>query len=88
MRRLQGKSAEEVGKEAVKKLSEDYERGAVDRHAADMLLPYMALAKRGRIQVAEITDHVIHNISVVEKFLDVKFKIEGKKGEPGTISLG
>jgi len=28
---------------------------------------------------ADITDHVRTNIEIIEKFLDVKFKIEGNK---------
>jgi len=81
------KRAEEVGKEAAKNLILDLGLGAVDRHAADMLLPYMALAGSGKIKTAEITHHILTSISVIEKFLPVKFLIEGEKGKPGTISV-
>lgn len=81
------KSAEEVGKEAAKNLIIDYALGAVDRHAADMILPYMTLAGEGKIKTPEITQHIITNISVIEKFLPVKFKIDGEKGKPGTVSI-
>ena len=82
-----GKRAEEVGKEAAKNFLFEYEKGAVDRHASDMLLPYMALAGKGRIMTSQITHHILTNISVIEKFIPVKFKIEGEKGKPGIISL-
>jgi len=72
------KSAEDVAKEAVKNLIFEYVNGVVDRHAADMLLPYMALSS-GRIQTSEITHHVKTNISVIERFLSVKFKIDEKE---------
>ena len=81
------KSAEDVGKEAAKNLLIDLSQGAVDRHAADMLLPYMALAGSGKIATPEITDHILTNISVIEKFLPVKFKIDGENGKPGIISV-
>ncbi|MEM5814259.1 MAG: RNA 3'-terminal phosphate cyclase [Candidatus Aenigmatarchaeota archaeon] len=81
------KSAEEVGKEAAKNLIMDYATGAVDRHAADMLLPYMALAGEGKIKTPEITNHILTNASVIEKFLPVKFGIEGERGKPGTVSV-
>jgi len=81
------KSAEDVGKEAAKNLITDHALGAVDRHAADMLLPYMALAGKGSIRTPEITNHILTNISVIEKFLSVKFKIDGESGKPGTISI-
>lgn len=71
------KSAEIVAKEAVKNLIFEYANGVVDRHAADMLLPYMALSS-GRIQTSEITQHVKTNISVIEKFLPAKFEINEK----------
>ena len=75
------KSAEVVAKEAVKNLIFEHANGVVDRHAADMVLSYMALSS-GKIQTSEITQHVKTNISVIEKFLPVKFEINEK-----TISI-
>lgn len=82
-----GKSAEDVAREAVKNLLFELENGAVDRHAGDMLLPYMAIAGSGKITVSQITHHMLTNISVIEKFLPVKFEVSGTKGEPGTIAV-
>lgn len=42
----------------------------------DQIIPYLGLVG-GKIKVSEITDHLKSNIWVVEKFLPVKFKIEG-----------
>jgi len=81
------KSAEEVGKEAAKNLIIDLAQGAVDRHAADMLLPYLALAGNGSIRTPEITNHITTNISVIEKFLPVRFVVDGEKGKPGLIEV-
>lgn len=72
-----GKKSEDVAREAVKNLVSEYANGLVDRHAADMLLPYMALANEGRILTSEITHHIKTNIRVIESFLPVKFIIEG-----------
>jgi RNA 3'-terminal phosphate cyclase (ATP)/RNA 3'-terminal phosphate cyclase (GTP) len=72
------KSAEDVAKEAVKNLIFEYANGVIDRHAADMLLPYMALSS-GKIQTSEITQHIRTNISVIEKFLPAKFEINEKE---------
>lgn len=71
------KPAEDIAKEAVKNLIFEYANGAVDRHAADMLLPYMALSS-GKIQTSEITNHIKTNIPVIEKFLPVKFEIKDR----------
>jgi RNA 3'-terminal phosphate cyclase len=47
----------------------------------------MALAGTGSIAAPEITNHILTNVSVIEKFLPVKFRIEGEKGKPGTVSI-
>ena len=70
-----GKKAEDVGREAAENLIREYEGGGVDSHAADQLLPYLALA-RGKIKASRITAHCRTNAFVIEKFLPVKFKIE------------
>ena len=72
-----GRRAEDVGADAARKLVREYESGGVDSHAADQLLPYMALAG-GKIKVSQVTPHCRTNAFVVEKFLPVKFKIEDK----------
>jgi len=72
------KPAEVVAGEAVNNLISEYENGCVDKHTADQLIPYMALAGSGRILASEITGHVTTNAYIVEQFLPVKFKIENK----------
>ena len=76
-----GKRAELVGKEAAKKLIYEYDSGEVDSHAADQLLPYLAIGK-GRIKVSQITEHCRTNAFVIEKFLPVEFEMT-----EGTISV-
>ncbi|MBU4501547.1 MAG: RNA 3'-terminal phosphate cyclase [Nanoarchaeota archaeon] len=70
-----GKRSEQVGEEAAENLVEGYNRGCVDRHTADQLIPYMALAGRGKILASEISGHVKTNAYITEQFLPVKFKI-------------
>ena len=68
--------AEAVGKEAAENLMKEISSGAaVDKHLADQLIPFMALAG-GIIKASEVTNHVKSNIYVAEKFLDVKFTIK------------
>ncbi|MBI4015723.1 MAG: RNA 3'-terminal phosphate cyclase [Candidatus Aenigmarchaeota archaeon] len=71
--------AEEVGKRAGKDFFNEFANGAVDRHCADMLLPYIALAGKGRIKTSEITQHIVTSIELIEKFLPVKFSIDREK---------
>ncbi|MFH1637961.1 MAG: RNA 3'-terminal phosphate cyclase [Candidatus Woesearchaeota archaeon] len=71
------KRAEQVGREAAEKLIYEYNNAAVDSFTADQLMPYMALAGDGKIRTSKITGHIKTNAGVIEKFLDVKFEING-----------
>ncbi len=82
-----GKRAEIVGREAAEKFLKFHESGAaLDRHAADQIIPFLALSG-GRVSVAEITNHCLTNIWVTEKFLGAKFEVTGERGRPGEISI-
>jgi len=74
-----GKRAEDIGKEAALELVKEQKSGAcLDKHLADQILPYVALASgKSQVAVSEITTHCKTNIWVIEKFLKGKFKIEG-----------
>jgi len=73
-----GKPAERVGEEAAKKLLEEVEGGAtVDRHLADQLIIYMALAEgESLIKVSELTMHALTCIELSKKLLpQVSFEV-------------
>jgi RNA 3'-phosphate cyclase len=71
-----GKPAEEVGREAARKLMETlHTDAAVDVHLADNLIPLLALVG-GRIKTVRITDHLRANVYVCERFLGTKFTID------------
>jgi RNA 3'-phosphate cyclase len=73
-----GKRAEDVGKEAALDLLKEQKTNAcLDRHLADQILPYMALAEgKSQVTVSEITEHCKTNIWVIEKFISGKFEIK------------
>ena len=73
-----GKRAEEVGKEAALELLKEQKTNAcLDKHLADQILPFMALAKgESKISVSEITNHRQTNIWVIEKFIEGEFEIK------------
>jgi RNA 3'-terminal phosphate cyclase (ATP) len=76
-----GLPAEKVGRRVSEEVIAELRTGAaVDAHLADQLIPYMALAGNSSYTVRELTLHAATNIWVTEQFLDVKFKIEEKKG--------
>ncbi len=74
-----GKRAEDVGKEAALELLKEQKSGAcLDKHMADQILPYMALAaRRSKVAVSEVTEHCRTCMWVIEKFLDGKFETKG-----------
>jgi RNA 3'-phosphate cyclase len=69
-----GMRAEQVGSLAARSLKEEMDgTGTLDVHAADQLLPYLALAVRpSSFRVREMTSHLRTQIDLVQKFLDVK----------------
>lgn len=69
-------SAEDVGTRAAQKLIKEIDSGAaVDMHAADQLLPFLALSY-GTIRTSQITEHARTNIEIIEKFIPVKFSVK------------
>jgi RNA 3'-phosphate cyclase len=81
-----GKRAEEVGKEAAKKLLHHISRKtALDRYMGDQIIPYMALAGDSHIKTAELTPHTLTNIHVAEKITGKTFSIQGDCGHPALI---
>jgi RNA 3'-terminal phosphate cyclase (ATP) len=51
-------------------------RATVDVHLADMLIPYIALAKGTSIFIVrKITDHIETNIWLTEKILGTKIQV-------------
>ena len=77
-----GKTSEAVGVEAAEKLyAEVSSRATVDVHLADMLIPYVALAKgRSAYYARELSDHLETNIWLAETILGVRFKVEKFNG--------
>ena len=87
-----GKPAERVADETIDEfLKFNAGEAAVERHLADQLLLYLALAKgRSTLKVQEVTKHLDTVRLVIEQFLPVKFEItndlvsvEGIGLEPG-----
>jgi RNA 3'-terminal phosphate cyclase len=68
------RTAESIGKHVAKQLLEDIKTGAtLDRFAADQIIPFAALAEgESRFRVAAVTDHLLTNLWLAEKFLGVR----------------
>ena len=84
-----GKPAEQVADEAVAELLAHHRTAAaVDPFLADQVVLYMALAGgRSAVTVSRISQHLLTNIQVVERFLPVRFAVEGDLGEAGRVAV-
>lgn len=78
-----GKRAEDVGREAGEEAARFLAgRASVDRHLADQLLLYAALAgAETRYVTEEVTAHLRTNAWVIQQFLDVEIAINEATGE-------
>ena len=71
-----GKPAEEVGKEAARKLIEEIESDTdLDEKAVDQLLPYLAITG-GKFKARVISKHAETEMWLLKKFINVDFKIK------------
>jgi RNA 3'-terminal phosphate cyclase (ATP) len=82
-----GKPAEKVADEAAEAfLTVRERRAAVDRHLADQIVLYLALAKGPSSFITpEITLHLLTNLWVIEQFLGPRFEVKGKLGAMGEV---
>jgi RNA 3'-terminal phosphate cyclase (ATP) len=72
-----GRTAEFIGRQTALNLLADLGSGAaVDRHLADQLIPFAALAKgTSTVRIPSVTEHVEARLWLVEKILGAKWKI-------------
>lgn len=82
-----GKRAEVVGCEAADECLTFLKSGAaVDRHLADQLLPYLALARGSSTVTTEtVTTHLLTNLWVIRHFVDREVRVEGELEAAGRI---
>jgi RNA 3'-terminal phosphate cyclase (ATP) len=76
------KPSEVVGREAAEKLLKELEaKATVDVHLADMLVPYVALAKGESVYLCRsMTEHLDTNLWLTQKILDVRFEVDKVNG--------
>jgi RNA 3'-terminal phosphate cyclase (ATP) len=84
-----GKKAELVGEEAAKNLLDYYSTSAcLDHHLSDQIVLYLAIAQdESSLTTSEISNHLLTNLWVMDKFLNVQYVIEGERGKPGRVTI-
>ena len=85
-----GKPAEKVADDACSEFFDFIPfDAAVDKHLADQLVLYMALAKgQSSLVAGTITEHLMTNVWVIEQFLPVKFGIDEQIGKVSVEGIG
>ncbi len=74
-----GRSSEQVGEEAAKKLIEEMNYCApVDEYLTDNLIPFLVISG-GQFKTGKISKHTQTNIYIVEKFLGKVFEVDEKE---------
>ena len=84
-----GKPAELVGEEAADEFLCHHASGMpVDPHLADQLVLYLAQAKGPSVLAASrLTGHLETNLQVTGYFLELDFRITGRRDGPGTVVI-
>ncbi|MBI5057178.1 MAG: RNA 3'-phosphate cyclase [Nitrospirae bacterium] len=84
-----GKRAEDVGREAAEAFKYFHNTSAcLDFNLADQIVICLCLAREAStFTTSRITKHLITNLWVIEKFLGIKYQIEGEINSPGKVSL-
>ena len=85
-----GKPAEQVAEDAARALIA-YLQGnaALDRYLSDQLVLPMALAEgSSEFTTMEVTQHLLTNAWVIDRFLPGSIRVEGAEGEPGSCWIG
>jgi len=84
-----GKRAELVGEEAAKNFLNYYSTSAcLDHHMADQIVLYLSIAKgESSFTTSEVSNHLLTNLWVIEKFAGARYKVEGEMGNPGKITI-
>jgi RNA 3'-phosphate cyclase len=73
-----GKKSADVSREVTTKLDKEISsNAAIDHYLTDQLIQFMALLPGSNINSSKISNHTKTNIYVVEKFLNVGFKVDG-----------
>lgn len=84
-----GKRAETVGKEAAEELL-NYHRttACLDHYLSDQIVLYLANAdSESSFTTSGITEHLLTNLWIIEKFLGIRYSIQGEKGHPGKVTI-
>lgn len=84
-----GKRAEIVGAEAARALIGHLKTGAcLDEHLADQIVIYLAMAQgESSFTTSCISLHLLTNLWVIKRFLDIRYRIDGTPGSPGAVTI-
>jgi RNA 3'-terminal phosphate cyclase (ATP) len=84
-----GKPAESVGEEAAAAFLDFHNsRLCLDPYLADQIVVYLGLSREhSSFTTSHITQHLLTNLWVIEKFLNVRYQVEGEMHSAGKVLI-
>ena len=84
-----GKPAEEVGAETAGAFLDFHRKSAAfDPHLADQIVLYLGLSREdSSFTTSCITEHLLTNLWVIKKFMDIHYEVEGQLNSEGRIKI-
>jgi RNA 3'-terminal phosphate cyclase (ATP) len=84
-----GKPAEKVGAETAEAFLDFHRKpAAFDPHLADQVVLYLSLSREdSSFTTSCITEHLLTNLWVIKKFIDIKYEVEGQLNAEGRIKI-
>lgn len=84
-----GKRAEKVGREAGDAAGDYLSTSAcLEPHLADQILIYLAaIPEMSSISTSRLSGHLLTNLRVLEKFINISYAVSGEQGKPGSIAI-
>lgn len=83
-----GLRAEKVGKKAAEEILYHISKGAaLDKYMGDQIIPYIAIAGNSEVKTAELTQHALTNIYVVERIMQKRFEVEGRCSQTAIVKV-
>lgn len=84
-----GKPAEKVGAVTAEAfLDFHHTSAAVDLHLADQIVLYLSLSREdSSFTTSCITEHLLTNLWVIKKFMDIHYEVEGQLNSEGRIKI-
>jgi RNA 3'-terminal phosphate cyclase (ATP) len=83
------KTSQAVADDVVQQVRDLLATGGVDPHSADqIILPAVLVPEASQFPVACVTQHLLTNVAIIQRFLNRPIAVTGGEGDAGTVRVG